>query len=93
MSVERVTLSPSDDNYAPSAHEIEVAVIGNDVLISVYDGSLDDLIDGRKKVYDVPPLALKELVAAYYARSNFEVEIRDSPTEPWRKYEVTNAQA
>ena len=30
----------------------------------------------------------RDCVAAYYARSNFEVEIRDSQDDPWRKWEA-----
>ena len=76
MSIERVTLSPSDENVSPPDHEIEISVIGNDVFITVYDGSLDDLTEGRKKVCDVPSISLHELIAALNAFSDASVGIR-----------------
>ena len=76
MSVQRVTLTSSDEKYAPPSQEIELAVIGNDVLITVYDGSSDDLSKGRTKTYDVPAVALPDLIAALTAFGDFQQGVR-----------------
>lgn len=76
MSVTRVTLTASGEQYAPPYHEIEIAVIGNEVFITVYDGSADDLKDGRTKAYEVPQLALSDLLAALNAFSDAGAGIR-----------------
>lgn len=76
MSVLRVTIQPSDDNYAPPTQEIELAVIGNDVFITVYEGSLDDLSKGRTEKQEVPPIALKDLNAALAAFGDFHSGLR-----------------
>ncbi len=71
MSIQQVTITASDEKYAPPAHEIEFAVIGNDLFITVYEGSSDDLAKGRSKAYEVPPLALCDVHAALVAFSDF----------------------
>lgn len=64
MSVQRVTLTAADEKYAPAEGEIDITVVGNEVFISVYKGSLEDLQEGREKQFDVPVLALSDLLAA-----------------------------
>ena len=76
MSVMRVTLSASDEEYAPPGHEIDICVVGNDVAITVYEGSADDLIEGRKKQYAVPLLAYCDLLSALNAFSDTSQGIR-----------------
>ena len=70
MTVQRVTITAADEKYAPPGQEIEISVIGDQVFISVYKGSQDDLKDGRKKEYDVPVLAMKDLLAALNAHAD-----------------------
>ncbi len=78
MSVQRVTLTASDEKYAPPKHEIEFAVVGNDLFITVYEGSSDDLAKGRSLASEVPPLALPDVHAALVAFSDFSQGIRYS---------------
>jgi hypothetical protein len=80
VSVQRVTITAADEKYEPPGQEIEVAVIGNDVLLTVYDGSSDDLAKGRTKVYDVPPIALHDLIRALNAFSDVSQGVRKEQT-------------
>lgn len=74
--IQRVTLSASDDKYAPPLKEIDLSVIGNDVYISVYEGSLEDTAKGRKLEYEVPQIALHDLIAAVNAFGDVTRAIR-----------------
>ena len=74
--IQRVTLTSSEEKYAPPSQEIELAVIGNDVFITVYDGSADDLKDGRTRAYEVPQIALPDLIAALTAFGDFQQGVR-----------------
>lgn len=76
MSIQRVTLTGSDEKYAPPTQEIELAVSGNDVLITIYDGSSDDLAKGRTRAYEVPAIALSDLIAALTAFGDFQQGVR-----------------
>ena len=70
MSVQRVTLTSSEEKYAPSEHEIDISVIGNDVVITVYEGSLEDLNKGRKVAFEVPTLDYRDLLRSLNAFSD-----------------------
>jgi len=67
MGVQRVILTGVGDSYAPATKEIDISVIGRNVFITVYKGSLEDLIEGRKKEYEVPVLDLQDLLNALNA--------------------------
>lgn len=36
MSVQRVTITAADEKHAPPEHEIDFAMVGDDVFITVY---------------------------------------------------------
>lgn len=47
--------------------EIDVAVVGERVFLTVYSGSLNGLVNGRTKVYEVPTLRVRDLLSALHA--------------------------
>ena len=72
----RVTLVPSDDDFAPPEKEIDICVIADDVFITVFEGSEDDLKEGRKRVYEVPGINIEALIKALCAFSDQAQAIR-----------------
>ena len=67
MSVERVTITRANEQYAPPGVEIDVSVIGGRVFLTVYEGSDQNVPSNRKEVYEVPEIALHDLIAALSA--------------------------
>lgn len=64
MSVLRVTLTSAEEEHAPPVEEIDVAVVGDRVIITVYSGSAENVPDDREVTCQVPPLLLGDLLAA-----------------------------
>jgi hypothetical protein len=67
MSVERVTITGAEEQYAPPQQEIDIAVVDGLLFIDVYDGSLADLAEGRTKKFTVPTLKLADVLHAISA--------------------------
>lgn len=63
----RVTLTPADDDFAPPEKEIDICVIGDEIFITVWKGSVDDLKDGRTREYEVPGMNIEAFVKALCA--------------------------
>ena len=75
MSVLRVTITEAEEKYAPAGQEIDISVIGDQVFISVYKGSAEDLKKGREKKYDVPALSVHDLLSALGAHANITIGV------------------
>lgn len=69
MSVLRVTITEAEEQFAPPGKEIEIALVGDKMIITVYNGSLEDLRKERTKEYEVPVLNVQDVLHAIQAHN------------------------
>jgi len=73
MSIHKIVLTEAKEKYAPPGREIELSVIGDNLFITIFNGSDDNIPSTKKREYEVPVLSVKDFVLALGALEVFTV--------------------
>ena len=60
--IEKVVLTEAEEKFVPPKKEIELTIVGDNLFITVFNGSDGNIPSTKVKEYEVPMLSVKDVV-------------------------------